>query len=124
MNKKYFCYLPLFLLGMTAVTIITEVGSTQLRAEDKKPYAVPSNAPQNGAPQASAPSRSVNLNAPSRTNDMSFDDDLVVGMNANPFDSLTHIGRKEDRDQGALYRKKASFKREISGTAQEMGYVQ
>jgi hypothetical protein len=59
-----------------------------------------------------------------RSNTLNFDDQLMEGMNRNPFDSLTHIGNPDDKNGTRLYRYKTSFKREILETAQEMGYVQ
>jgi len=78
------------------------------------------------SPSALIPAPAPSPSGPSvpRSKDINFDDELVEGMNQNPFDSLTHLGKKEDRGQAHLYRKKASFKREISETAQEMGYTQ
>ena len=59
-----------------------------------------------------------------RSDSLSFDDELIEGMNQNPFESLTNLGKKNDIDQGHLYHRKPNFKKEIRRTSQEMGYVQ
>lgn len=86
-------------------------------------FAQDAGAPPPTKPNA-GPARVNTVITVKRNDELNFDDELVEGMNRNPFDSLTHLEKKDERDQGHLYRKKASFKREISQTAQEMGYVQ
>ena len=61
---------------------------------------------------------------PERSDSLSFDDELIEGMNQNPFESLTNVGKKDDRDEGHLYHRKPNFRKEIRRTSQEMGYVQ
>jgi hypothetical protein len=61
---------------------------------------------------------------PSRGKSLDFDDEMVEGMNRNPLDSLTRVGRRDQRDHDRLYRRKQNFKREIRQTVREMGYSQ
>jgi hypothetical protein len=59
-----------------------------------------------------------------KSKSIDFDSEVVEGMNKNPLDSLTRVGKKDDKQQGHLYRRKGHFKREIRQTVQEMGYTQ
>lgn len=59
-----------------------------------------------------------------RSSSISFDDELVEGMNKNPFDSVTSVRNKEMKETSRLYRVKGSFSSEIKTTAEEAGYVQ
>lgn len=59
-----------------------------------------------------------------RSKSLDFDSDVIEGMNKNPLDSLTRLGRKDDKQQGHLYRRKSNFRREMRQTVQEMGYTQ
>ncbi len=60
----------------------------------------------------------------SRSSSLNFEDEVVEGMNRNPFDSLTHIGKNDDRNQKHLYRKKSNFRYEIKLNIREMGLLQ
>jgi len=59
-----------------------------------------------------------------RSNTLSFEDDLVEGMNRNPFDSLTSIRSEDMRETTKLYRVKNKFTWEVKRTAQEAAYSQ
>jgi hypothetical protein len=59
-----------------------------------------------------------------RSKTLDFDADVLEGMNKNPLDSLTRLGKSDDKQQGHLYRRKSHFRREMRQTVQEMGYTQ
>ena len=52
---------------------------------------------------------------------LNFEDEVVEGMNRNPFDSVEHVG-EEDSEGHHLYRKRQDFKKEMPVLIQEMGY--
>ncbi len=62
--------------------------------------------------------------ATGRTNSISFEDEIIEGMNKNPFDSVTHMSKKDDRSQRRLYKRKENFRYEMKLTIREMGLVQ
>lgn len=69
---------------------------------------------------------STNSNLPAvadRSTSIDFEDDIIEGMNKNPFDSLTRVGRQDGAGGGALYRRKRGFGREIKQTVREMGFA-
>src|SRR4051812_29116610 len=59
---------------------------------------------------------------PERRKQIQFEDELVEGMNRNPFDSLEHIANQNDRDSSHLYKKKAHFRVELKEHVREAGY--
>ncbi|MGZ3698020.1 MAG: hypothetical protein ACXWP5_07795, partial [Bdellovibrionota bacterium] len=75
------------------------------------------------APPARQPSSSQVVSA-ERSKTIDFDNELVEGMNKNPLDALTHVGKRDDRDQAHLYHKKTNFKKEMRQTVLEMGASQ
>jgi hypothetical protein len=99
-------------------------------------FAEDANAPANATnrltpSQAQPASPTTPISVPSsppaqktRTNTMSFDDELIESMSTNPFDSLAMTGGKSSSALGHLYRKKTNFKAETRQTVQEMGTSQ
>jgi hypothetical protein len=59
-----------------------------------------------------------------RSTSLNFEDEIVEGMNKNPFDSLTSVGKNDTRDQDRLYKKKPHFRFETKLTIREMGLLQ
>jgi hypothetical protein len=59
-----------------------------------------------------------------RTKSLDFDGEVIEGMNKNPLDSLTRVGKNDDKDQSRLYQRKPHFKREIRQTVREMEFAQ
>ncbi len=59
-----------------------------------------------------------------RSKSLDFDNDVIEGMNKNPLDSLTRVGKNDDKDQSRLYQRKPHFKREIRQTVREMEFAQ
>jgi hypothetical protein len=112
------------------------VGAPKTAAAPATPVTATAAASPAGAPTENFPAPPPLVNVPGpgsapgpgapnqRSGSIDFEDELVEGMNQNPFDSLTHVGRKDDREEGHLYHMKSNFKREIRQNAQEMGYVQ
>jgi hypothetical protein len=58
-----------------------------------------------------------------RSKSISFEDDLVEGMNANPRDSLENLAKRDRRNQGSLYRKRLEYKKEMKNLGRDMGYT-
>jgi hypothetical protein len=81
------------------------------RADEKKGRA-PAAAAQGGA---GAPAKR-------RSNSLSFEDNVVEGMNKNPLDSLQQVGREDGKNHGRLYKKRTEFQNEIRQSVQEAGY--
>ncbi len=79
------------------------------------PSPLPSNSPPSTPESAKQPPAS------GRSSSINFDDEIVEGMNKNPFDSLTNIYKRDNRDQKRLYRKKDNFNYELKLTIREMG---
>lgn len=86
---------------------------------------VPSQQPQAGsAPLFNAPTAlSAAPSAGSRSNSLTFEDEVISGMNRNPLDSLTQIGKGDNHNQNRLYRKKEHFKLELIYSIRETGLV-
>lgn len=62
--------------------------------------------------------------APERRKQLHFEDELIEGMNHNPFDSLEHIANEDLRDNSHLYKKKANFRVEMKQQVRDAGYTQ
>jgi hypothetical protein len=62
--------------------------------------------------------------APERKKQIQFEDELVEGMNHNPFDSLEHIANQDMRDSSHLYKKKPHFRVEMKQQVREAGYTE
>jgi hypothetical protein len=60
----------------------------------------------------------------SSTNTISFEDELIEGMNQNPLDSLTQVSGKTNELSDRLYRLKTNFRPEIRRLSGETGYCQ
>lgn len=58
-----------------------------------------------------------------RSTSIDFEDDIIEGMNKNPFDSLTRVGKQDGAGGAHLYHRKKGFGREIKQTVREMGYA-
>jgi len=103
----------LIFLSLGALNAVFLAASVQLLAlaEDRKPAATTDTGDGGSL---------VN----NRSKSLDFDNDVIEGMNKNPLDSLTRLGRKDDKQQGHLYRRKSNFRREMRQTVQEMGYTQ
>jgi hypothetical protein len=74
------------------------------------------------APAAVAGEPAQNPPAAKRGKSLSFDDNVVEGMNKNPLDSLQNIGREDGKSHGRLYKKRTDFQNEIRQSVQEAGY--
>lgn len=72
-----------------------------------------------GEPRSATPRAVIN----NRGRNLSFDDEVLEGMNKNPLDSLENVGMRSDPNGGHLYRKRTHFKKEIKRTVHEMGYL-
>ncbi len=59
-----------------------------------------------------------------RKKQIQFEDELVEGMNRNPFDSLEHIANQDMRDSSHLYKKKQHFRIEMKQQVREAGYTE
>lgn len=62
--------------------------------------------------------------APERRKQLHFEDDLIEGINHNPFDSLEHIANQDLRDNSHLYKKKPNFRVEMKQQVRDEGYTQ
>lgn len=62
--------------------------------------------------------------APERRTQLQFEDELIEGMNQNPYDSLEHIANEDLRDNSHLYKKKANFRVEMKQQVRDAGYTQ
>jgi hypothetical protein len=82
--------------------------------------AEPAAAPEITMPLPSGPAAPFSA----RSKKLDFDDEMIEGMNRNPLDSLTRVGKNDLRNHDRLYRRKQNFKREIRQTTREMGYSQ
>jgi hypothetical protein len=95
----------------------------QARAVQARPAArAPSQPAQGQALRQPASSDGLPAVA-DRSTSIDFEDDIIEGMNKNPFDSLTRVGRQDGGGGGALYRRKRGFGREIKQTVREMGFA-
>jgi hypothetical protein len=72
------------------------------------------------APGAAAPANGAPVKK--RSNSLSFEDNVVEGMNKNPLDSLQQVGREDGKNHGRLYKKRTEFQNEIRQSVQEAGY--
>lgn len=73
-------------------------------------------------PQAQAPTPVSSASPVSaRKTSISFEDEVVEGMNKTPLDSIEHIGQL-DSDGQHLYRKRKSFKDQTPTLVREMEY--
>jgi hypothetical protein len=62
---------------------------------------------------------------PDASQSLSFEDELVEGMNKKPWDSLSQISEKNSKNNGAhIYWKRSHFQPEAQGTLRELRYVQ
>ena len=52
---------------------------------------------------------------------LSFDDEVVEGINKNPLDSLEDVAKRDGKSHPHLYRKRTSFRRELKESVREMG---
>jgi len=57
-----------------------------------------------------------------RTKTMSFDENVVEGLNKNPMDSLSHVGAQDDLNGARLYHRKPNFKNEIQSAVKDLRY--
>lgn len=58
-----------------------------------------------------------------RTTSLSFEDELVEGLNKNPLDSLESTSKKDARDQPHLYKKREDFRKEMKFSQKEQRYT-
>ena len=77
---------------------------------------------EHAAPAARKPAQSLPPGV-ERATAIDFEDDIIEGMNKNPFDSLTRVGKQDGGAHGRLYRRKQGFRREIKQTVREMGFA-
>jgi hypothetical protein len=78
-----------------------------------------------GTGRGRAPGSTAPANQPpvkKRSNSLSFEDNVVEGMNKNPLDSLQQVGREDGKNHGRLYKKRTEFQNEIRQSVQEAGY--
>ncbi len=80
-------------------------------------------APPKPAPRAPAHSGASLPVQADRSTSIDFEDDIIEGMNKNPFDSLTRVGQQGGANGGHFYHRKKGFGREIKQTVREMGYA-
>lgn len=57
-----------------------------------------------------------------RTTTITFDDEVVEGMNKNPLDFAQHIGTKDYSDTLRLYKKRRLLRREMNKVLEDLRY--
>ncbi len=92
----------------TLIALLAFALAAPTYAEGRSPGAAAP--PTNGAP------------VKKRSNSLSFEDNVVEGMNKNPLDSLQQVGREDGKNHGRLYKKRTEFQNEIRQSVQEAGY--
>jgi len=55
--------------------------------------------------------------------DLSFDDEVLEGMNKNPMDSVENLSKRDGLIDGHIYHKKNNFKVEMHDASQEAGFL-
>lgn len=100
---------------MSLLVSITEI--TPVHAAD-------SSAPKARGQAARTPAaaQSTTMNLSGRKKNLSFEDEMVEGMNKNPLDSLENLAQKDGDNNGHLYRKRKHFKKEMPEVAKEVGF--
>ncbi len=59
-----------------------------------------------------------------RSASLNFEDDIIEGINKNPYESLTTLNSQNNRELTKLYKKKTHFNSEIQLKVREMGISQ
>lgn len=101
---------------------------TQTTRAQKNPNEIQviSKQKQDSSEKGSMPAPATAVSEPEfkRSGNISFEDQLVEGMNRNPFDSLTSVQSEEMRSMGRIYKVKTRFTTEIKTTIEETNYGQ
>lgn len=60
----------------------------------------------------------------SRSRSLDFEDEIVEGMNKNPFDSVISVGKNDAAARRRIYRTKTHYEQDVKRTVREMGLMQ